>query len=842
MATRQQALHPIPSGQETPLAGLTSEEAARRRAAGLYNDIPLTSSRSYAQIIRDNVFLSINVIIFAIGLALVLMGLYMDAVLTAGLVAVNVVISVIQEIRAKHALDKITLLSRMRATVVRDGEERRVGPEEIVLGDVVIAAPGDQVMVDGRVLSREAIELDQSLMTGESDPVPIGYGDTVLSGSFCVSGQLTYQATRVGRESTMARMTEETRRFEGSKTPLQRDIDLVLRVMVIVMLVLGGPIALDLLIRLLGIAFSTLGGPWGTDLGGAYQAYSAQENVQAIAIVAGLVPQGLALMLTVTYAMGAVRLAGQRALLQQASGMESLSHVDVVCFDKTGTLTTNRLAFHRLAPLEARTEYLASALGDLAASTASPNRTIDAIREAFPAERRPLRDAVAFSSARKWSGLTFADGNRETLILGAPEVILPHVADPEDVEGALAEWLPQGLRVLLLASASSLDAMDNQHTSAREMVALGLISFTDELNADAIATIEAFQQDNIEIKIISGDHPEAVAAIARRAGLGGEHHPRIISGIELATMDDDALASAAEGHQIFGRVTPEQKVRLVEALQRRGHYVAMVGDGVNDALAVKHAQVGVAMEYGSQATRAVADLVLLDNAFTALPAALQEGRRIVRASHDMMKLFLTRSLAMVIAILSAGIISAAFPFIPTHNFLPAFLTVGIPTFFIAAWARPGRDRAGGMQDVLAFVLPAALTAGVLQAVVYISFLRATSDVLHARTVVITVAVLTGLLLILFTEPPTAAWAGGDRLNGDRRISILVLVLTVLFLGILLSDEGQNIFDLAPLSAAELVTIALLVAAWGQAILATWRHRLALRVLGIPSRPDADGSM
>ncbi len=368
------------------------------------------------------------------------------------------------------------------------------------------------------------------------------------------------------------------------------------------------------------------------------------------------------------------------------------------------------------------------------------------------------------------------------------------------------------------------------------MVALGLISFTDELNADALATIEAFQRDHIQIKIISGDNPEAVAAIAGRAGLGREHDPRIISGLELATMDDDALAEAAEQHQIFGRVTPDQKVRLVEAMQRRGHYVAMVGDGVNDALAVKRAQVGVAMEYGSQATRAVADLVLLGNAFTALPAALQEGRRIVRASHDMMKLFLTRSLAMVIAILSAGIISAAFPFIPTHNFLPAFLTVGVPTFFIAAWARPGPDRAGGMQDVLAFVVPASLTAGVLQAVVYISYLRATGDVLHARTVVITVAVLTGLLLILFTEPPTAAWAGGDRLNGDRRIFILVLTLTVLFLAILLSDDGQNVFNLAPLSVAELLTIAMLVAAWGRAIRATWRHHLLRRVLGI-QRPS-----
>ncbi len=673
------------------------------------------------------------------------------------------------------------------------------------------------------------------LITGESDPVPIGYGDTVLSGSFCVSGQLAYEAIRVGRESTMARMTEETRRFEASKTPLQRDIDLVLRVMVIVMLVLGGPIALDLLIRLLGIASWTLGGPLGKHLGRAYQAYSAQENVQAIAIVAGLVPQGLALMLTVTYAMGAMRLAGQRALLQQASGMESLSHVDVVCFDKTGTLTTNRLAFHRLAPLEARTEHLASALGDLAASMVSPNRTIDAIRDAFPAERRPLLDAVAFSSARKWSGVTFADGIGETLILGAPEIILPHINDPGDVERALVHWLPRGLRVLLLASASSLDAMDSDRTAERGMLPLGLISFTDELNADAVATIEAFQRDSIEIKIISGDHPEAVAAIARRAGLGREHDPGIISGLELATMDDDALADAAETHQIFGRVTPEQKVRLVEAMQRRGHYVAMVGDGVNDALAVKRAQVGVAMEYGSQATRAVADLVLLGNAFTALPAALQEGRRIVRASHDMMKLFLTRSLAMVIAILSAGIISAAFPFIPTHNFLPAFLTVGVPTFFIAAWARPGPDRAGGMQDVLAFVVPAALTAGVLQSVVYISYLRATSDVLHARTVVITVAVLSGLLLILFTEPPTAAWTGGDRLNGDRRIFILVLTLTILFLAILLSDDGQNIFNLASLSAAELLTIAVLVAAWGRAIRATWRHQLLRRVLGVRTR-------
>lgn len=781
--------------------------------------------------------MSINVIIFSVGVALILMGLINDAIVTVGLVLSNIAIAVVQEMRAKVALDRIALLGRMRATVIRDGAERDIDPAEIVLGDLLVAASGDQVMADGHVVESDHVSLDESLLTGESDPVSRVAGEPVYSGSFVVSGRMLYEAERVGMESRANQLTSQAREFRSTRTPVQREIDLVLRLMVVLILVLGGPIVLDLIIRLFSLLAEAVGGPLTGSLARAYQGYSVQESVRAIAAVVSLMPQGLALMLTVTYAMGALRLAGKGALLQRANAIESISHVDVVCLDKTGTLTTNRLAFHAAHPLGPSKDQLTGALGAYAATTGSRNRTIEAIAAAFPADPCPVRDEVPFSSEYKWSALAFETGTPGTFVLGAPDVLLPAISAPAAPGPELEEWTETGLRVLMLAwsptETSLMDATGTPHLPP-DLQPYGLASFQDELQPDAATAFAHFRDADIALKIISGDHPETVAALTRQAGFGDGRDLQVISGLELERMDETAFARAAETGEVFGRITPEQKLEIIRHLQERDHYVAMIGDGVNDVLALKQAQVGIAMEHGSQATRAVADMVLLANAFSILPQALREGQRIVRSAQDLLKLFLARSLSMGIAIAAAGVVGATFPLIPTHNALPALLTIGIPTIALAAWTQPGRTSSSLLREALPFVVLAALSIGAIEAALYITYLRTTGDIQLARTVLTTVAVLCGLLLILFVRPPTPAFTGVAPLTRDWKTIALTIAMAVLLVVAFTRDRLREFFALEVLSLTEIMVVLIVVAAWAYGIRYAWRTKLLLRLLGLPS--------
>jgi cation-transporting ATPase E len=827
---------------EGDLRGLSEAEARARQAAGQGNAAAFAPSRSYGEILRDNAFTPINVIIFAIGAALLLMRLYLDALVTVGLVLVNVVVAVVQEGRAKRQLDRIALLSRPKATVVRDGRERAVDPAEVVVGDVLIVRPGDQVVADGRIVGDGRMEVDESLLTGESEPVAKRPGDPVSSGSFCVAGTAAYEAEVVGAESQANRMTAGARAFRQVRTPVQRAVDLVLRVMVVLILGLLGPVVLDLVIHGLSLVADALNAPFADALGRAYQNYSVEETVRSIAVVVGLVPQGMSLMLTVAYALGALRLAGKGALLQQTNAVESLSHVDVLCLDKTGTLTTNRFTFDRLHPLAATAADLASALGDYAASAATRNRTLEAIAAAFSASPKPVKAEVPFSSARKWSAIAFDHPSRRGLyVLGAPDVLQPLLRPGVDLAAPLAELTAAGLRVLLLADHPEPDALqagDDPRLPAG-LRPLGLVSLLDEIQPGARETLAAFRQAGVRPVIISGDNPDTVAALARQAGFGQDGELRSVSGLDLAALDDGTLAGAVEETTVFGRITPEQKRRLVEALQRNDHYVAMIGDGVNDVLALKRANVGIAMQGGSQASRAVADLVLIDDSFAVLPAAFSEGQRIVRSSQDLMKLFLSRSLAMVAIIVGAAVVGAGFPTSPRLNALPAALVIGIPTLALTAWARPGKTTRRVLRSVLPFALTAALTIAPVGLTLYLSYLRATDDVALARTIVTVVAVLCGLVLVPFVEPPTLAWTGGDELSGDRRPSLLALALAGVLAVVLAVPALRSFFELSALAPRDLGIVALAVAGWAFALRAIWRNNLVRRFLGLT---DDDGGV
>lgn len=815
---------PIPAekatGVDTPVLtrpqGLTEAEVAARRAAGETNAYHARTGRTYWQIFKQQALSFINVVLIVLGVTLVAMGRLDDAILTAGMVVLNVLVGMAQEGRAKHKLDQIALLNRPRATVVRDGREQTIDPRDIVLGDVLAVGAGDQIVVDGQVIGDDRMEVDESLLTGESDRVPKREGDMVYSGSFCITGRARFVARNIGATSVANRMTEGARAFRQTRTPLQRDVNYIVKLLVLTATELGILIALSFL----------------------YSPVPAVQRVQIAAVIAALVPQGLFAMVTVTYAMGALRMAGKGALIQQINAVESLSNVEVLCLDKTGTLTTNSLKVETPQPIGISLDELGRTLGTFIASQPDTNRTSEAIAESFPGNARTVREAVPFSSVRKWSALSFDQDGRDGLhgiyILGAPEMLQPALrpgAESGSISSQTTEWAGRGLRVLLFAytpQVASLYGSNGDPVLPSDLVPLGLLSMRDELRPEAQATLRDFATAGVTIKIISGDSPQTVASLARQAGVGGD--AKVISGLDLASMNEEQFAQAAVEGTIFGRITPQQKEQLVRALRAKGHYVGMIGDGVNDVLSLKQAQLAIAMQGGSQATRGVADIVLLNDSFAVLPRAVLEGQRIIRGMQDVMRLMLTHTLTVTLLIIGCAIIEVAFPTTPKLRTIWTLVTVGLPTLAIATWARPGPPPPSLISPVVRFVLPAAFTMSVVGLAVYLSYLLTTKDVDLAHSALTTTGVLCGLILIPFVEPPTKFWVAGDDLSGDWRPTILGILLLGAYAVVMLVPPVRNFFEMTPLPLQDLLLICVVVLVWAAGLRYAWRARVFERLI------------
>lgn len=795
--------------------GLSENQVIARRERGQGNDVQFQTSRSYLQILRKNVFTFINTVLFAIGIVLILMGQIGDALVTAGLVLLNVIVGVFQEGRAKRKLEQIALLTRPKATVVRSGQEKSVDPSEIVLGDLLVARPGDQIVVDGQVMGDGRMEVDESLLTGESEHVLKQAGDPVYSGSFCVTGAAFYEAQKVGADSFVNQLTAGARAFRQINTPLQRDINFAVRILVLLVTQLG---------ILLGVSF-------------VMREVPLVEGVRVAAVIVALVPQGLFFMTTIAYAMGAVRVAGKGALIQQANAIESTSNINLLCLDKTGTLTTNHIKLHAMRSVGdalGNEAELRRILGDCVVSVASGNRTVAAIKEAFGGRARRVEEEVPFSSERKWSALAFADpALRGVYVLGAPEVLRAYLQSDTDLSSQIDEWAKEGLRVLLFAyrpDNTPLHDVEGKPQLPSDLIPLSLLSFSDELRSEAQEALRHFADLGIELKIISGDNPHTVAALYRQVGFADD--VRVVSGLDLDAMDDVQLEEVAEEATIFGRITPQQKERLVRLFRRKGRYVAMIGDGVNDVLSLKQAHVGIAMQSGSQATRGVADIVLLGDSFAALPIAFREGQRIIKGMEDIVRLLLTRTFYVMLLIIATQVAGVAFPVTPKHNSVLALLTVGIPILAIAAWARPGVPPRSVIRSTSRFVFPAAFTVSVVSLAVYLAFLGMTGDLETARTALTTAAVLCGLVLIPFVEPPTEAWVGGDVLSGDWRPTILALGMLGLYGVIVTVPSLRAFFKLRLLRGFDYLLIGIVVAVWALLLRLIWRARLFERLLDL----------
>ncbi|HAJ38824.1 MAG TPA: haloacid dehalogenase [Chloroflexi bacterium] len=803
----------------SPITGLSEDEAQRRRHQGQGNDAQVKTGRSYARIVRDNVFTFFNIVLFALALTLLVLGSPRDALFTGAIALVNAVIATAQEIRAKRKLDAIALLTRPQATVMRSGAERTIDPAKIVLGDLVVAGPGDQILVDGVVVGDGAADVDESLLTGEADAIPKQAGDAVLSGSFVVSGKVMYTAQKVGAESFANQLAAGARQFSHQLTPLQREVNLVVRILLLLVLYFGALITLNY--------FSAHGG-------------TLLESVQSASVVFGLAPSSLFLMIVVAYALGAIRIADKGALVQQSNAIESLCHVDVLCLDKTGTLTANRIRLERVTPLNGCTEStVRRLLGIYARSVPAANATAEAIAAACDGVAQAPSASVPFSSARKWSALAFdAPAVAGVYVLGAPEMLQPALNGDVSWEEEARIWADAGHRILLFATAPT----DNFAVRVGEggdlpasLTPLALLTFTDELRPDARQTLAGFRQAGVAVKIISGDNPQTVAALARQAGLADEDVLlRLATGPALAALDDTAFAAAVAETDIFGRITPAQKQRIVRTLRDQGHYVGMTGDGVNDVLALKQANLSIAMQSGTPATRNVADIVLLNDAFAALPAALLEGQRIMHGMEDTLRLYLTRIFTLAILIATIAMLEVGFPYTPAQNSVISIFSLTIPAFFLALWAPTGAVPHGTLvRKLLNFVLPATVVTAIFAIAIYLLFMGMTQDWGYTQLVLTYMSIAMGLLLVIFVQPPTEFWVGGDRLANDRRPALLATTLLILMMSSPYVPILRDFFGLDPLRAPlDVVTLAGATLAWMFVLRVTWKRRIIDRYLDV----------
>ncbi|MEV8087959.1 cation-translocating P-type ATPase [Streptomyces nigra] len=684
--------HPVHAASVTVAAGgLTSAEVAERVARGAVNDVPVRSSRSMAEIVRANVFTRFNAIIGVLWLIMLFVAPIQDS-LFGFVILANTGIGIVQEWRAKKTLDSLAVIGEARPTVRRDGVAAEIGTSEIVLDDLVEIGPGDKAVVDGVCVEADGLEIDESLLTGEADPVVKRPGDPVLSGSFVVAGGGAFQATKVGREAYAAQLAEEASRFTLVHSELRSGISTILKYVTWMMV----PAAIGLIITQLFVKENDLDDSIARTVGG----------------IVPMVPEGLVLLTSVAFAIGVIRLGRKQCLVQELPAIEGLARVDTVCLDKTGTLTEGGMDVTALRTLDGFDEsYVRTVLGALGESDPRPNASLKAVIAAYPdAEDWRRTAALPFSSARKYSGATFSEGDGQsgTWLLGAPDVLL------SDDHPALAETdrlNEQGLRVLLLARAAR--ELDDPEVALDSKPA-ALVVLEQRLRPDAADTLRYFAEQNVQAKVISGDNAVSVGAVATKLGLTGT----TVDARRLP-RERDEMAGAIEDATVFGRVTPQQKRDMVGALQSRGHTVAMTGDGVNDVLALKDADIGVAMGSGSEATRAVAQIVLLNNSFASLPSVVAEGRRVIGNITRVATLFLVKTVYSVLLALMVVFWQVEYPFLPRHLTLLSTLTIGVPAFFLAL--APNRERAQPhfVRRVMRYAIPGGVVAAVATFATYL---------------------------------------------------------------------------------------------------------------------------
>ena len=822
-----------PAVDELYLAqGLSFKQVAHARAADETNEFDNSSSRSIVAILRANVFTIFNAILASAVVVVLAVGSWQDAVFGFVLL-LNTLTGTIAELRAKRALDNLAVLAAPTAHVIRDGEAKDIEVSQVVLGELLELRSGDQVPADGQVLSSNGCEIDESILTGESVSVRKHENDQVLSGTTVIGGSARIRVTAVGEHSYANRLAMEARKYSVVTSELQEGTNRVLTWISWVIV----PMTLLLLWSQLRVA----GGISGSLDSGQWKA----AVVLAVAGVVGMVPQGLVLLTSVNFAAAAMTLARRKVLVQELPAVEVLARVDMLCLDKTGTLTSGAVELDHIesclgsacadgdggSPAAGKVSADAAAGGSAGTGSGAvvPASADDAARAALAylvggseanatgsaiaagltgLEPAQARYAIAFNSARKWSAVQTQAG---AYVLGAPEIVLAGStgsgsteADNADSDGTglgstdnaalerVKALAGTGKRVLVLAhSNQALDQSENP-TLPKDLTAALLVVLAEQVRPDAAQTLDYFKRQGVAVRVISGDNPVTVAAIAAHLGLrnpdGGE--PVGVDARTLPAIEDtQALADVLEKHTVFGRVTPEQKRAFVNALKSRGHTVAMTGDGVNDALALKDADLGIAMGNAAPATKAVSRLVLLNSQFDALPSVVAEGRRVIANMERVASLFLTKTTWAALLAAVVAITGFVYPFLPRQLTIVSSLTIGIPAFVLALVPTNQRYRAGFLARVLRLSVPAGVIVVVGVLCARLTLILMGSNRNQISSVCTLVLVAGGLWLLSLTARPWVWWR-----------AVLVVIMSAAALAVVLLAPLRGFFDLAALTA------------------------------------------
>ena len=718
--------------------GLSAAEVAERVARGAVNRVKDRTSRSVASIVRENVLTLFNAIIVGASVIVLLFGDLRDGIF-GGVMIINAVIGIVSELRAKRTLDSLAIVDAPQASVLRDGTLSVIPARDVVLDDVIELALGDQVSVDGTVLASAGLEIDESLLTGESRPVKKKEGDQLLAGTSVVAGSGRMVATAVGERVYAQGLSEQARAFTRTVSEIQVSINRVLQVVSVMLL----PVVALTFYSQNRIAGGS-GGDWREAL------------ILSVASVIGMIPQGLVLLTSMNFAIGSATLARRGVLVQELPAVEVLARVDCLCLDKTGTLTTGGIRVREVDVVAGDADTVMSALASAASDRT--NATAEAIwahvgEGARSGASERIEWSVPFSSARKWSA--WGTGC-ESWILGAPEFVIDEaVATNAVLLERVRAIAAGGSRVVALVRADEA-VVDDKLPARRAVVALVVLE--EDLREDAAETLDYFRSQGVHVRVISGDNPTTVGALAAQAGLTApDGSPaRLMDARDLPEdLTSEAFNDAIERHDVFGRVTPEQKRAMVGALQARDHCVAMTGDGVNDALALKDADLGIAMGNGTQATKAVAQIVLVDSKFSVLPGVLSEGRRIIANMERVSSLFLAKTTYAAVLVIVTALVGWRYPFLPRQFSYIDSLTIGIPAFFLALWPNPRRYVPGFLKRTLSLAMP----TGVILATAALVAFGIVEGPPQAResTAAILSLMLGAIWLLVITSRPLSLW-------------------------------------------------------------------------------------
>jgi cation-transporting ATPase E len=732
------------------IPGLTSAEVAERTRDGFVNRTRSSAVADYAAIASRHLFTLFNLFVVPAAVALFYHNEWQAGISVSGTALVNTLIGLFQEWRAKRQLDRLAILNAGKIRASRDGRIHEISATDVVLGDCILLRAGDAVIADGVVLEAHYLEMDEALLTGESDPIRRQTGNWLLSGSICIAGEGCYRAEKVGPEAFAQRISADSRRYSYASSPMTRVLNGIITLLSVTALVLCG---LSFVLYYLDLVTSD------------------QFVLMIAATITSMIPQGLVLTATLSFTIGAVVIGRRGALVQRLNAVEAMAAIDLICTDKTGTLTTNRLRLHQfrlltdeLSEVEARRRLALFAC----ASVDSQNKNIQALRLALGEVVLESIDQIPYKAQNRFSAVRLRDGTVErVLVLGAPEALPIDLAISGD---ELWKLRSSGLRVLVFCEVPS----DQVHRGSFEpntlphpLRCVALIALADELRLEAAAVLQALSAQGIAFKVISGDNPETVRGTVAHLNLPMSHEP-VVTGLDLAKAEN--RTAFVEAHSVFGRVEPRQKVEIVEALQQGGHHVAMIGDGVNDVLPIKRSDLGIAMGEGSQAAKTVASLVLENNDFTMLPETIEEGRTIVRNLRRAAKLFLVKNVYSFLLILFSvsGVFDLPFPYLPQQVSLLNWMVIGIPAFLIAMTRE--RSHAVNRTSLLRDVGWFAVRTGVIFAVAGVILLclakhRWGYDEQTQRTMLLTMMILLGITVLqrVFTE------GSNPHLAVDRRL-------------------------------------------------------------------------